>query len=159
MVDKRVPYFATGTIYIKALRTGKPNARNGIMITKRTKRLTPRTALQVCIKLWDGLAETGDGKPASALYEFRFDCPCCQYVADKLDIPGGMPCAAVRSESDRKTLALCPLNKLWPDGCGRSTSPFEKWSSSNFGSSLRKRYARIIADGARKALAELKGKK
>jgi len=61
------------------------------------------------------------------------DCPCCEYA----------------EQQEKKCHSGCLLITLWPEGCLNVPSPYQKWTKEK-SPRLRKKYARIIANAAKK---------
>jgi len=115
-------------------------------------KLTKKQALFLCWKLWEWLAETGERKKekwphwewnGGEVEAMKCECPCCEYTW--------------RQFSRRDCNLHCPLKTLWPEGCLRTTpklTPFQKWRQAKT-RQTRKKYALIIANGAKKEYMKL----
>lgn len=117
--------------------------------------LTKRRALEICIELWDWLAQTANPHkcdwPGWQKYgQMHNGCPCCQYATEVTPVPG-------------KICVACPLLTLWPTNglgfcCCAYSSPYNRWQrnrgESKYARGVRRKCARIIANAAREALVE-----
>jgi hypothetical protein len=123
--------------------------------------MTKRKSLELCVEMWSGLAKNGaKQKPTTNLEN---DCACCEYVcqlfpSERDGMSCGMSCGGHGENGvDTEVIKFCPLKSLWPDGCCHAGSPFLEWVHAiNKSPSIRRRFARVITDGARKALRELR---
>lgn len=130
---------------------------------EKPKELTLVRALKECARIWAGLAKSGTKKkPLEDRIKYSFGCPACEYVTQKafnqIELTQGMACCnggekgSPRYAIARELLDLCPMKQAWPNGCLCPTSPYAKWEYSNNTSAARKRYARQIANAARRIL-------
>ena len=89
--------------------------------------LTKKRVLTSCAELWGWLAKTGaldKGKwPGWAENGgdwpgAMFDCPCCEYADRKGSRPHGQ---------SRTCIKICLLRDLWPEGCCRDGTAYNRW--------------------------------
>ena len=118
-------------------------------------RLTKKEALKRCAEMWDDLAKTGsDDKeevfkrlwPDFVQYdgEYGLDCWACEYKERN----GSGYCNAG-----------CIMAEVWGGGfCLETGSAYDNWCGA-LKSGSRKKWAKVIADGARECLAKLEGGK
>ena len=118
-------------------------------------RLTKQRALEVCIEMWDWLAENPDKQKHHAIEELNLD-------SDEL---GGYNCSACAYEDQmRESITckglvakrVCHYCPMWTgkEKCNSSTSPYHIWLV-NSAYSLRSEAAKDIANLAREKLAKL----
>ena len=108
-------------------------------------KITKRKALEDCVKIWSELAKTGAiYKPEWAIEKYSVNgCPCCRYADDHLSL-----------------CSECLLIGLWPDTCCSPGSPYYSWDyTKGEDEANRKKYAKIIANYAKKMLKEMGKKK
>jgi hypothetical protein len=114
----------------------------------KKEKLTYKNAIQECIRVWDWLyrnpAQMKYNVPFITIYESH--CPCCQYVRDT-------------QTQVMLNCRKCPLVDVWnaksthTQYCTQINSPYHKWNVA-FNSIDRKKYAKIIRDGAISVLKE-----
>ena len=116
-------------------------------------KLTKRSALVATEKLWRKLENCNneDGFGPSALKgqfvpdgKYVHNCPCCEYVCQTTGQTPGFNADACR---------YCPLIKLWPDTCVRG--PYREWEHAISKGESGRRYAKQIADAAKRELKKL----
>ena len=68
------------------------------------------------------------------VFDFTYDCPCCEHVALQDKEPMGRNYySEIREWGNnydyeiRECAQVCLLDDLWPKGCEHSTSPFKNW--------------------------------
>jgi len=116
------------------------------------EKLTKKQALFLCWQLWKWLAKTGCAIKSlwphwvwngGEINIMESDCPCCEYAWHRFP--------------PQKCKLYCPLKILWPKGYLRTTpkpTPFQKWTQAKT-RQTRKKYALIIANGAKKEYMKL----
>lgn len=115
--------------------------------------MTKRQALELCIELWDWLADNPTARKSKWIGfaewdKMESDCPCCQYVAETTK------CAPIRGEMEE--CLHCPLHGFaWQGSCVDKDALYSRWLFCHNNPSLRTELAREIAAAARKALAAL----
>jgi len=114
------------------------------------KKLTKKHALFLFWKLWEWLAQKGTvyislwphwKENGGKVEKTKTDNFCCEYALQQ-NIPDNY------CESD------CILNSIWPNGCAFEPSPYLKWIWAKT-LQTRKKYARIIAKGAKQEYIKL----
>lgn len=107
------------------------------------KKITKREAITACEKIWSELAKSGDNvKPEWAVDKYVCGCPCCEY-----------------GKQQRLCCEACLLHGLWENNCCQTGSPYGMWEGFHKGKrpniTLRKKYAKIIADYAKMLLKKM----
>lgn len=95
-------------------------------------------------------------KMPQAVGEVANDCFCCQYVGEKapkiIAMHRGFGCA-----NGDNPIEICPLRKLWPNGCQGEGSPYSDWldtEPTEAFKGLRWKAAARIFDACEEKLAE-----
>jgi len=111
------------------------------------ERLTEKQTLFLCWKLWEWLAKTGNilkitwphwKEMGGKVKKMTGECPCCEYA----------------KQQEKRCRSGCLLITLWPNRCLSESSPYQKWRKEA-SLRLRKKYARIIANAAKREYMKL----
>ena len=112
------------------------------------RRRSRRQALVECEKMWRILARTGDTNKYKALLSMGFR-------EDNFPTHGCFACEYCVTHKEDYCRDNCIMAEVWGGGsCSDMKSPYSKWSYAGT-DKTRKKYAKIIADGCLKLIAEL----
>lgn len=87
--------------------------------------ITKTFALEECKRIWTilSLDIQKDKTDIDGIEKYVYNCPCCQYVCDRLKHDGW----SYYMKKD-KHCTICPLKKIWPgNNCEDSLSPYVMW--------------------------------
>ena len=75
------------------------------------------------------------------VFDFAYDCPCCEHVAQQ----GKEPRGSIYGSEIRECDQVCLLHDLWPKGCEHYTSFFKAWQTFSEITTEKRQYAMGIA--------------
>src|ERR1035437_6412353 len=109
--------------------------------------LTLHDSLEITRDMWNWLADNPGNSKEDYLEFAQLDelktlassCACCAYVKQLTEDASDGNCSM-----GNKRTKHCPIVSLWPSGCNKTGTPFDRW----FNGVRESKYARQIANAA-----------
>lgn len=101
-------------------------------------KLTKIKALEECSRIWTALSERIciDKRSVDGALDYIYQCPCCQYVCDRLKYNG------LSHGMKKFQCSFCPLKNLWGENqCEGFNSPYALWGRYQYSRAPYNEYA------------------